>query len=274
MTTVFFQKWEATGNDFLFVDSLSQSLDPQALSIEQVAEACHRTTGFGADGVVFYSPNESGPTEMTVVNSDGSLGGMCGNALRCLAEILFRQTGRATHRVRLAGRTVTLYASPHQHPLVHMGPAQPLGGLPLFSDHPALNPIVKRRGHLLSFGNPHYVVPVDTLPQEWQELGQALQEPAHRVLGTGGINVGFLELKPNSEGVQTLRVFERGAGPTKSCGSGACAASAVLEGVYGTPPPHRLHLTGGVLTIAREAEHFTLSGPARLEYDGTWNIET
>lgn len=272
MTTIQFQKWEATGNDFIFVDSLSQSFGPADLTAEQAVRACDRQIGFGADGVVFYSADDSGPAHMTVVNSDGSSGGMCGNALRCLAEILRRRTGRPSHRVKLADRTVELRSSAEEQPQVLMGPACPLGDRAVFSDHEVLSSVAGRRGHLLSFGNPHYVIPVKAIPADWEELGRALQTPAHEALGTGGINVGFVEVQPGPERIHILRVFERGAGATKSCGSGACAASAVLEHVLGLAPPHSLHLTGGILSIGREDEQYTLSGPARLEYDGTWKI--
>lgn len=254
------------------MDSLSQSFGPTELTPEAAVNACRRGGEIGADGVVFYTVGTNATVAMTVINSDGSEGGMCGNALRCLAEILREQTGMESCRVRLADRVVGLTSSPRHFPKVLMGEPRPIEGTELFSDHRPWNTVIGRPGHFVSFGNPHYVVPVSKIPGNWEELGRALQEPAHQLLGTGGLNVGFVEVDPGEDGVQELRVYERGAGATKSCGSGACAASAVLEFVLHKPSPHRLRLTGGVLSIGRENEQYTLSGPAHHEYNGTWNI--
>jgi diaminopimelate epimerase len=265
-----FQKWEATGNDFLFIDAQHQGVSATDLSARQVVEVCDRETGCGADGVVLYSHSNQS-ARMTIINSDGSMGDMCGNALRCLAQILTAATGQVEQRVELRNRSVTVRSVGAGRGSVLMGSAEPEGSRALLESLDELDDAMGGQGHLLSFGNPHYVVPFDRIPQDWERRGQICQGVADKLLQTGGINCGFLETRAQ-DGVFQLRVFERGAGATESCGSGACAASAVLERVSGQEPPHRLALTGGILEIAREGPQFVLSGPVRKEYEGVWKL--
>lgn len=274
MTEIAFQKWEATGNDFLFVNTQTQSLRASDLSPQQTRNLCHRSDGIGADGIVLYSLPDPSPAQMQIINSDGSPGGMCGNALRCLALILHAETGMTEQLVRLAERDVTVRVTSDGRPEVVMGEVSAVHGTTLLGDLSTLAARTGRTGHLLSFGNPHYVTPATNLPTDWESLGRALQQPAHEALGTGGINAGFVATEPGPDGIFELRVYERGAGATLSCGSGACAASAVLQKVCGISPPHRLRLPGGVLEIGREGDNFTLSGPANLQFLGSWKQES
>lgn len=269
---VAFQKWEATGNDFLFVDAKTQGLDAKLLNPEAVRRVCHRETGRGADGVILYTLARSHAT-MTIINADGSLAVMCGNALRCLAQILFQQTQKSEHLVKLQGREVTVKYLAAEESSVSMGPPQAIEGRKLFDEDTDLSQALGHSpSHLVSFGNPHLVVPVDKIPEDWRDLGANIQEPSDRLLKTGGINCGFVELHPADNGVHQLRVFERGVGETQSCGSGACAASVVLEQIYGLAPPHRLELSGGILSLERAGKEVILTGPARMEYNGNWEI--
>jgi diaminopimelate epimerase len=273
LKTIAFQKWEATGNDFLFIDSVSQDLTACDVSPQQVRSVCDRHTGQGADGVVFYRPPDDQTAHMTIINADGSRGDMCGNALRCLAEILTETTGHECHQVQLPSRTVVVQSNRNGTSAVLMGEPSAIPGTDLFGREPKLESRVCGQGYLLSFGNPHFVVPVSSIPADWQELGLSVQTIAHECFGTGGINCGFVETHPDSAGVFSLRVFERGVGATQSCGSGACAASAVLERILSIPAPHRLRLSGGELTIGRRGSDFVLEGPARQEFQSTWEVE-
>lgn len=270
MKSIAFQKWEATGNDFFFIDARHQGVKAEELPAERIVQICDRQDGGGADGVVLYWL-EGRRARMTIINSDGSLGDMCGNALRCLARILFETTGLAEQQVELRHRSVTVRALKDGRGAVVMGRPEGQGQRPLLTSLPELDREMGGQGHLLSFGNPHYVVIYDRLPGDWEERGARSQGVAHELLGTGGINCGFLD-RSAVGGVFSLRVFERGAGATKSCGSGACAASAVLERVCGEHPPHKLELTGGTLEIGREGELFVLSGSVSKEYEGVWKL--
>lgn len=250
------------------VDLAGSKLSLQQFTSDLVRQVCDRDSGVGADGVVLLDFSKD-TTRMTIINSDGSPSGMCGNALRCVAQVLSRRSGRASRLVSIGDRLVETSVDEEGVAGVVIGPPEGLEGRAPLDSVPELDATVGR-GYLLWFGNPHNVVPVARIPDDWVDRGEKVQEIADRNLGTGGINCGFLEQEP-TEGVHRLRVFERGAGVTQSCGSGACAASAVLENVLGIEPPHRLALLGGILTVGRGPGGFTLSGPARLEFEGEWS---
>lgn len=268
MTRFPYEKWEATGNDFVLVDLLSSGLSLAEFTPALVRRICDRKLGVGADGVVLLKLDES-PPRMTIINADGSPSGMCGNALRCVAQVLARQTGSLGGFVVLGERTISTRVDDSRGSTVVLGPVQAIPGLKLWHSLAELDHAVGA-GHMVWFGNPHNVVLVDEIPKNWAELGEKAQEIAHRHLGQGGINCGFLEREPR-DGIHQLRVYERGVGVTQSCGSGACAASAVLEGVLGLAPPHRLALLGGVLTVDRQEQSYVLSGAANLQFVGEWS---
>ena len=271
MSLFAYEKWEATGNDFVVVDLASSRLSHCDFSPELAVRICDRKTGVGADGLVLLNQGAS-TVEMTIINSDGSSSGMCGNALRCVAQILHRTGGSGSHLVAIGDRVVECQVDSSGVACVVMGQPSGVGHLPLLSSTPEFDARLGR-GYLVWFGNPHVVAPVSEIPENWSDQGRDLQDLADGVLGMGGINCGFLQSGEPSDkdGSFRLRVFERGAGVTQSCGSGACAASAVLEKVFNVEPPHRLELLGGVVTVGRSPDGFILSGPARLEFKGEWS---
>ncbi len=266
-SSVPFEKWDATGNDFLLIDLEITGLTRAQFTADVVRNLCCRQSGPGADGVFLFYPDidEEGPiTQAEIINSDGSLAAMCGNALRCLAQALREKTGRPQHRVQLGGRTIDVSAIDESNSSVNLGRPDHLEGYTLFQNVPPFEALLGHPGHLLSFGNPHYVVPVETIPENWVDLGAQLQSLADSVLGTGGINCGFLGLSSlDSEDPHfSLKIFERGAGPTLSCGSGTCAASAVLQHILNREPPHDFQTPGGRLTVGRQEDDYLLLGPA------------
>lgn len=272
MNEISYQKWDATGNDFVVVNLDSSPLAEHEFTPGLVVEMCDRQHGVGADGVVlFRAARDDGPARVVIWNSDGSQGDMCGNALRCVALLLAR-AGQASQDVEIGQRRVGTRALGEDRSSVLMGPLAAVSGQPMFGSLPQLDQVLGGQGYLLSFGNPHYVVPVAEIPEDWDQRGGRAQVLADQLLGTGGINCGFLKSQPESDGRHLLRVFERGVGVTKSCGSGACAASAVLEEKFGIAPPHRLELLGGMLEIARTEGGFVLTGPAFLEFEGHWSL--
>lgn len=274
MRTFPYEKWEATGNDFVVVDLQQSPLALDDFTPDIAAAVCHREHGVGADGLVLldYGAGGEQPSRVTIWNSDGSLAQMCGNALRCVALLKARHFQVDSGLALIGERLLQTKAEGPEQSSVSMGEVAPVGGLPVWSSLAALDEVMGGRGYLLSFGNPHYVVPFRELPEDWALRGERAQEVAHALLGTEGINCGFLCELPDESGVHRLRVYERGAGVTQSCGSGACAASAVLESQLGQAPPHRIELLGGVLQVGRGRQGFELSGPARKEFEGRWSL--
>lgn len=269
-----YEKWDATGNDFVIIDLARSPLSETEFSASLVSKICHRQHGVGADGVVLLhtADGDGVPSRVVIWNSDGSLGSMCGNALRCVALILARQR-TAEFAVQIGERLVTTRAEGKDRSSVLMGPASAVADRPSFDSLPELDQVLGGQGYLVSFGNPHYVVPYTEVPKDWAARGALAQPLAHSLLGTGGINCGFLQRRPGADGNYLLRVFERGVGVTQSCGSGACAASAVLETQLEEAPPHRLALLGGVLQIGRSGDgSFELTGPAHYQFEGQWSL--
>lgn len=271
-----FEKWDATGNDFVVVNLATSSLKEVEYSSDLVRAVCNRESGVGADGVVLLeqSLDSEKPSRVVILNSDGSPGQMCGNALRCIGLALHRDgVGDKASEVRIGSRSVKIFPQGPEQCSVLMGkPAAVSPTLPAFVSIDSLNNVLGGKGYLVSFGNPHYVVPMEDIPTDWVERGTNAQAVAHQLLGTGGINCGFLSRSPSADGSYSLRVFERGAGATKSCGSGACAASAVLEHYLKVAAPHELELTGGKLSISRIKEGYLMTGKAILEFKGQWNL--
>lgn len=274
MTLLPYQKWDATGNDFVMVRESRSPLTAEQFSPDLVVRLCDRSSGVGADGVVVLrsggGPSE--PDEMIIWNSDGSPGGMCGNALRCVAMVLGGAGESSEHKVKVGARTVATRVDGPAFSTVMMGPVASQGDRPLYDHLPELDRLLGAPGYLLSFGNPHYVVPTSSIPPDWISRGEQAQALAHQLLGTGGLNCGFLSTETDDEGIYPLCVYERGVGATQSCGSGACAASAVLQHRLGIPPVHRLRLPGGVLTIGRDPTGYELAGGARMDFEGEWEL--
>ena len=139
MRDIAFQKWEATGNDFFFVDAEAENLTLEDFSYDLVQSLCQRgpQNKRGADGLVLFRlASADQPATMDILNSDGSLAGMCGNALRCLAKILAQQTGIPKQKVQLSEREVSVCAIDPENPKVYMGQPSSLNCLLYTSPSP------------------------------------------------------------------------------------------------------------------------------------------
>lgn len=256
-----FEKWEGLGNDFLFVEGVAP---PEAPLLAQ--NWCHRRTGVGADGLVYLS---SGP-RMVVFNSDGTRPQMCGNAVRCIGADLHArgqlalnqwvevETDSGPRRLR-----VLSHSDDRWQVEVDMGPPRPIEGFP------ALLPIpeVSLPGHFVSMGNPHLVVLCpEGLPArgDFERWGPWLSSAP--LVPAEGVNVEFVAR--DGDGLK-LWVWERGAGPTEACGTGACAALVVAQRVGWVQGQTRVSLPGGDLQITWNGQDGVfMAGPARRVFSG------
>lgn len=249
MNGVPFAKWEGLGNDFVLVDAREDfPHDPVALA----RAVCAPHFGIGADGLVLLRENGSG-LEMHIYNADGSVAATCGNALRCLAlytrreglsgdEVAFR-TPSGVRRARVLGNEVE----------VDMGPPEAAPGR-------VETPYGEGWG--VSMGNPHLVIFVDrAVPlHEW---GPEMQTAGP----LGEVNVEFTRVMARDHLV--VQVYERGAGATLACGSGACAALAAAVWSDRAEREARVDLPGGTLRL-KFSETILMRGPARELYRGIW----
>jgi diaminopimelate epimerase len=276
-----FHKYQGLGNDFILVDNRHQ---PQpCLTPEEAVALCNRRFGVGADGVIFLLPGQEGADfSMRLFNSDGSEAEMCGNGIRCLARFLQDlgipgQDG-AYQIHTLAGRIVP-QVRPDGLVTVDMGIPRLLAGqIPTTLAKPE-EKVVRQPLQVggrewavtaVSMGNPHCVV--------FLEEGGSLEElDLERVGPLFEHHPAFPE-RTNTEFAQVLgpnylrlRVWERGAGATLACGTGACAAlvAAVLE--ERAEPQATVELPGGNLEIRwdLDTQHVWMTGPALPVFRGT-----
>jgi diaminopimelate epimerase len=266
-----FFKYHGIGNDFVILDRRQTAEDIDA---KRAIALCDRRTGIGADGVLVLLPSKSAAAKMMVHNSDGSTAEMCGNGLRCAARFLAGDSSRALGPIDVetgAGVLRCDFTADREVEL-SMGPARLVApNLPSGrSGKPFLQAPVEGfpqlRGTAVSMGNPHLVL-FEVDPERAAELGPKLEY-------AGGFpdrtNVEFARLE--GEAIR-LVVWERGAGLTQACGTGACAtvAAAAVEKRLPAGRWVRVQLPGGALQIrvAEDLSDVRLRGPAAFVFEGT-----
>ena len=277
-----FSKYQGLGNDFLLMDGrqASQADSEAGLAPELVRQLCDRRFGVGGDGVILALPSQAGgELRMRIFNADGSEPEMCGNGIRCLARFLADRDGDGPGRRwqvdTLAGRIVPeLLADGSIR--VDMGPpflepatvptTLPLGaaGLPQGDLH--LDGAVFAVA-AAGMGNPHVVVPVEDLADfDLARFGPQLEVHPSFPAKT---NVHFVQVLAPDHLV--MRVWERGAGPTLACGTGACAALVACHCLGLVERRARVDLPGGPLQIHWDATtgHVIMDGPAEHVFDGS-----
>lgn len=277
-----FSKYQGLGNDFLILEGRRGQLAPAITEPDPswVRAVCDRRFGIGADGVILALPPQGeGDLRMRIFNADGSEAEMCGNGIRCLARFLADSDGESPG-CRWAIETPAGLIRPELQSdgqlLVDMGPpflepsAIPttLSGL---SELPQGDVSIDDQTlsvAAVGMGNPHVVVPVDDLQAiPFETWGAALE--VHPVF-PAKTNVHFL--KVHSPGRLEIRVWERGAGPTLACGTGACATlvAACLLGL--SENQAEVMLPGGPLQIAwpDRSGSVLMTGPAVAVFDGVF----
>ncbi len=276
-----FSKYQGLGNDFLLLDGRSLE-DPEGLlglTPERVQRLCDRRFGVGGDGVILaLPPREGGELRMRIFNADGTEPEMCGNGIRCLARFLADSDGdqapRSWEIETLAGRIVPALAEDGRI-RVDMGPpfltpetvpttlavgeqGLPVGELEVLGQRLAVA--------AAGMGNPHAVVPVpDVAAIDLEGLGAALE--VHEAF-PARTNVHFVQVLAPDHLV--MRVWERGAGPTLACGTGACATLVACHRLGLAARHARLDLPGGPLEIYWDetSGHVFMTGPAEAVFDG------
>lgn len=275
-----YSKYQGLGNDFLMLDGrdAASSDDCFELTLERVQLLCDRRFGIGADGLILaLPPREGGELRMRIFNADGTEPEMCGNGIRCLARFLADSDGdlpgRSWQIETLAGRIVPeLQADGSVR--VDMGPPflEPDAVPTTLERGEAGFPagILEAAGEQFAvgaagMGNPHVVIPVpDVEAIDLERFGAALEvHPAF----PARTNVHFVEVL--DPGHLVMRVWERGAGPTLACGTGACATLVVCHRLGLADRRARLDLPGGPLLIEWESEsdHLLMTGPAEAVFD-------
>ena len=277
-----FTKMHGLGNDFIVLDGVSEPL-PEVDWGRAARALCMRHFGVGADGLILVLPSEVADFRMREFNPDGSEAEACGNGLRCFAKFVYEHglTGKTEIEVETLGGvtrpSLKVEGGRVASVRVDMGPPRlrPEEIPARVEGERAVEVPIEVAGEavratLVSMGNPHCVIfveDVDGAPVH--ELGPKLER--HPIFPNRA-NVEFVEVVSPSE--LKMRVWERGAGETLACGTGACASlvAASLTGRAGRRATVRL-LGGDLLVEWADDGHVYLEGPAEEVFRGEVDLE-
>lgn len=276
-----FSKWHGLGNDFVIVDGFKEHIQ----NYEQLApKVCDRHFGIGADGLVVLLPSDTADFRMRIFNSDGSEAEMCGNVTRCMAKYVYENAMTAKTKITIetkaglikpelifSGETISTIKVDMGEPRLQRGQIPMTGE----SNDGAVNvPLSAGDGiyaiTAVSMGNPHCVIFVEDLDAiDLAYIGPKLEtHPAF----PKKTNVEFVQvLSPQR---LRMRVWERGAGVTMACGTGACAS--LVAGVLNEKANRQavFELDGGELQIEWAADnHVYMAGPAAEVFRGQYMAE-
>jgi diaminopimelate epimerase len=264
------------GNDFVIVDGVrnSYALDGAAAS-QKVND---RRLGIGGDGLLFVEKGDDAPFRMRMFNPDGSEAEMCGNGIRCVARYLHDQglssekplaieTGAGILKLEVVGDQVRVDMGKERH----LRRDIPMAGDPALAAIGFDIEFAERRfkASAVSMGNPHCVLFVDSVDgvplEQWGPLIEKHDLFPQR------INAHFVEVVSDSE--LRMRTWERGAGATLACGTGACAVGVVAELAGVCTGEMLIHLPGGDLIIeVGEDRTVFMTGPAEYVFEGDFTI--
>lgn len=273
MTSIPFIKMHGAGNDFVIIDG---RIHPIALENHTVIALADRHKGVGCDQLVVIEASSSADCFMRIYNADGSRSATCGNATRCVADILFATNNAKQVTIDTLAGILTAEKATGNHITVNMGKARlnwqeiPLAEaqdtllLPIASG-PLSQPVA------VSMGNPHAVFFVeDTAAIALETHGPLLE---HHPLFPERANIGVAQIISRTE--MRLRVWERGAGETLACGSGACAAAVAACRRGLTDNKVAVHLPGGSLLIEWLASgEVLMTGEAVTSFRGEFEISS
>ncbi|ASL28185.1 diaminopimelate epimerase [Azotobacter chroococcum] len=268
-----FTKMHGLGNDFMVLDLVSQHAHIQPKHARQWGD---RHTGIGFDQLLIVEPPSRPDVDFRyrIFNADGSEVEQCGNGARCFARFVLDKRLTVKKRIRVETRSglIELDVRPDGQVCVDMGPPRlEPQEIPFQAEAAALNYCVEVDGRevefaALSMGNPHAVLRVEDVESApVHALGPKLE---HHPRFPQRVNVGFLQVVDRQHA--RLRVWERGAGETQACGTGACAAAvaAIRQGWMDSPV--LIDLPGGRLSIAwaGPGQSVMMTGPAVRVYEG------
>lgn len=265
-----FLKMHGLGNDFVILDHRrgedGRSPDREAsksgretLKPAQIKLMAHRRRGIGCDQVIVMEPSETADLFMRIYNPDASEAEACGNATRCVAHLYMSEQGVRECTVETVAGLLPCRMVEDDLVEVDMGS-------PISIQDTELGPAAGYEPTLVNMGNPHCVFFVNDAEEvAIEHMGPAVENDE---MFPGGTNVEFANLQ--TDGSIRVRVWERGAGVTDACGSGACAvfAAAISQGLV--KDNAEIQMDGGRLSMQWRAddEHILMTGPVAYVYEG------
>lgn len=273
-----FRKYHGTGNDFIILEGILTDLPMER---DEVSLLCARRTGVGADGLILAGPAVSGgDLSMRIFNSDGSEAEMCGNGIRCLAKYAYEVLGMRKEELLVETLAGPRVVRPIPGPDGEVGEVEVDMGAPDLASLQLPPPEVREedgatlldfedfsvRGYGVSMGNPHFVIfveDVETAPVK--ERGPFIE---HHPYFRERTNVEFVQVLDRER--LRIRVWERGAGETMACGTGACASYVAALHLGQVAGEVEAHLPGGILKLKVDAfGHVFMRGPVVEVFRGT-----
>lgn len=272
-----FTKMHGCGNDYVYVNCFRETVPNPGETARFISD---RHFGIGSDGLILIKPSERADFEMDMYNSDGSSGAMCGNGIRCVAKYVYDYGLTDKTHIRVDTKSgikdldLEIENGKVSRVCVNMGaPDLTASHIPVLTEAAEIiNSPIEAGGKeyfytAISMGNPHAVVFLDTLEDlEIEKIGPLFE---HHPNFPDRINTEFIQIL--DEATLRMRVWERGAGETLACGTGACAAAvaSILNGKV-TGNSVTVHLLGGSLQIRwdREQNQVFMTGPATTVFDG------
>ncbi|KNF10018.1 diaminopimelate epimerase DapF [Gottschalkia purinilytica] len=273
-----FEKLQGTGNDFIIFNAIKDKIPTYS---DLAIKVCDRHFGIGADGMIIVDESDIADIKMIFYNADGSEAPMCGNGIRCFAKYVYdnKIITKTSFSVETLGGIMKpeLVISNNEvtHVKVNMGS-------PIFSttDFP-INTTekdfinkdleidgVKYKISSLMIGTIHTVIKVNNLEEtEVERIGPLIEKHPLFPLKT---NVNFFEIV-DEENIN-LKTWERGAGLTLACGTGATATAIISSILYNTTKTVNIHIDGGTLKIEQTENDVYMTGPAKSICKGVYNF--
>jgi diaminopimelate epimerase len=260
-----FTKMHGAGNDMIMIDNRDAKIN---LDQATVAKLCDRHFGIGADGLILLENSDKADCFMNYYNSDGTIGEMCGNGIRCTAKFYLELNQETKKSI-----TVDSRAGVKEIQITKTGYVVNMGK-PNFqhSDFPTSEKTIENYNfHFASMGNPHAITIIQENPDNinLEQVGPVIENM--KEFFANKINVEFVQILDQNNAV--MRVWERGSGITLACGSGACAVFAIAHKLQLLESPAKIKLPGGPLIISyNQNQEILMEGPAETSYVGQIKI--
>ena len=266
-----FRKMHGLGNDFVVIDARSQPFAAASGILQFIAD---RRRGIGCDQIIVLEKSSRAPAFMRIYNPDGSEAGACGNATRCIGALLMKETGLDLVEIETRAGLLSAKAADHGRVRVDMGaPKLRWKDIPLLEEHDTLN-LPFSLGPLnnptaVSMGNPHVVFFMpDVKAVDLLHLGPQIE---HHPLFPERTNVEIVQVLSATR--LRMRVWERGAGITQACGTGACAALVAAVRRELTTRQVTVEMPGGEVEIEwLSQDHVYMTGDWAESFTGVFSL--
>lgn len=255
-----FIKMHGLGNDFILIDSRKQQLE--GINYSKLAvKLCDRNFGIGADGLLIAAPSGTADVKMMVFNPDGSEAEMCGNGIRCFAKYIYETLEKKKEIISIETLAGVMLPSIIEHK-GRVAVVEVDMGIPKDIRNAKVRDF---NATMVSMGNPHCVIFTEDLSKV--HIGTVGPEIETDRMFPKRTNAEFVQILSGKEII--IKVWERGAGETLACGTGACASVVAGVTLGKLERDVLVHLPGGNLDIEWQADsHVILRGPAETVFEG------